>query len=77
MSLFKKVRIIASSIFRPYFPVVEYYRDGMTGTDDPLFNFKFTLRFMTMMDKSELYLPENFQIPVLVITGDKDELFDV
>jgi acylglycerol lipase len=77
MSLFTKVRIIASSIFRPDFPVVEYYRDSMTGTGDPLFNFKYTLRFMTMMDKSELYLPEIFQIPVLVSTAEKDKLFGV
>jgi acylglycerol lipase len=77
LSLFKKARIIASSVFRPSFPVVEYYRKGMTGTGDPLFNFKYTLRFMTMMDKSELHLPESLQIPVLVSVGDKDELFDV
>jgi acylglycerol lipase len=75
-SLNEKIRIIASSVFRPAFQVVEYYRDDMTGSKDPLFNFRYTLRFLTMLDVKQLRLPENLNIPVLVGVGDKDELFD-
>ncbi len=73
----QKAKILASSIFRPSVQVVEYYRDGMTGIEDPLFNFKYTLRFLKMLDVKELYLPGNWNIPVLVGVGDKDELFEV
>lgn len=76
-TFFEKSKIIASSIFRPSFPVVEYYREGMTVTEDPMFNFKYTLRFLTMIDVKELRLPENMNIPVLVGVGDQDELFEV
>jgi acylglycerol lipase len=76
-TLFQKTKILASSIFRPTVPVVEYYRDGMTGMNDSLFNFKYTLRFLSMLNIKELALPEQLNIPVLVGVGDKDELFDV
>lgn len=77
VSLFQQARILASSIFRPSYPVVEYYRDGMTVTKDTLFNFRYTLRFLTMMDVKRLRLPKGLNIPVLVGVGDKDELFEV
>ena len=76
-ALFQKIKIIASSIFRPSYPVVEYFRDGMTGSNDPLFNFRYTLRYITMLDVKQLILPSTLNIPVLVGVGDKDELFDV
>jgi acylglycerol lipase len=76
-TLFQKSHILASSIFRPSYQVVEYYRDGMTGAKDPLFNFRYTLRFLTMLDVKQLRLPGNLNVPVLVGVGDKDELFDV
>jgi len=76
-TLFQKTRILASSIFRPSYPAVEYYRDGMTVSKDTLFNFRYTLRFLTMMDVKQLRLPKNLNIPVLVGVGDKDELFEV
>lgn len=76
-TFFQKTKIIASSIFRPSYQVVEYYRDGMTGSKDPLFNFRYTLRFLTMLDVKKLRLLENLNIPVLVGVGDKDELFDI
>ena len=49
----------------------------MTVTKDPLFNFRYTLRFLTMLDVKTLRLPATLNIPVLVGTGDKDELFEV
>lgn len=76
-SLYQKCKIIASSVFRPSHQAVEYYREGMTGSDDPLFNFAYTLRFLTMMDVKQLRIPPYLNIPVLVGVGDKDELFDV
>lgn len=76
-TLFQQAKIISSAIFRPSVQVVEYYRDGMTGTGDPLFNFRYTLRFLTMLDVKTLILPKQLNIPVLVGTGDKDELFEV
>lgn len=76
-TLFEKTKILASSIFRPSYQAVEYYRKGMTGTQDSLFNFKYTLRFLTMLNVKELRLPQNLQIPVLVGIGDKDELFAI
>lgn len=76
-TFFQKTKILASSLFRPSYQVVEYYRDGMTGSKDPLFNFSYTLRFLTMLDVKQLKLPKNLNIPVLVGIGDKDELFDI
>lgn len=76
-TLFQQAKILSSAVFRPSFQVVEYYRKGMTGEDDPLFNFRYTLRFLTMLDVKTLILPKQLNIPVLVGTGDKDELFEV
>jgi acylglycerol lipase len=73
----QKAKYLASAIIRPSYPVFEYYRDGMTGANDPLFNFKYTLRYLTMLDVKKLRLPANLNIPVLVGVGDEDELFDV
>jgi acylglycerol lipase len=77
MPFMQKARILASSVFRPSYPAVEYYRDGMSVSKDTLFNFRYTLRFMTMMDVKTLRLPQGLNIPVLVGVGDKDELFEV
>lgn len=74
---FQKAKILASSIFRPSYPAVEYYRDGMNVSKDTLFNFRYTLRFLTMMDVKTLRLPKDLNIPVLVGVGDKDELFEI
>jgi acylglycerol lipase len=74
---FTQAKILASSIFRPSYPAVEYYRDGMTVSKDTLFNFRYTLRFLTMIDVKKLRLPKDLNIPVLVGVGDKDELFEV
>lgn len=76
-AFFEKAKIFASSIFRPSYQVVEYYREGMTVTKDSLFNFRYTLRFLTMLNVKELRLPKTLPIPVLVGMGDKDELFSM
>jgi alpha-beta hydrolase superfamily lysophospholipase len=76
-TLFYQSKILASAFFRPSYPAVEYYREGMTVTSDTLFNFRYTPRFLMMMDVKKLRLPENLNIPVLVGVGDKDELFEI
>jgi alpha-beta hydrolase superfamily lysophospholipase len=74
---FQEAKIIASSIFRPSYQAVEYYREGMNVSKDTLFNYRYTLRFMTMLDVKKLRLPKNLNVPVLVGVGDKDELFAI
>jgi acylglycerol lipase len=74
---FKQAKILASAIFRPSYPAVEYYRDGMNVSKDTLFNFRYTLRFLTMIDVKKLRLPKDLNVPVLVGVGDKDELFEI
>ena len=73
----KKMKLLSSAIIRPSFRAVEYNREGMTVSEDTLFNFRYTPRFVTMLDVSKLRLPSSLNIPVLVGVGDKDELFEV
>jgi alpha-beta hydrolase superfamily lysophospholipase len=75
--LFTQLRILSSSIFRPSYPAVEYYRDGMSVSKDTLWNYRYTLRFLTMMDVKKLRLPKTMNVPVLVGVGDHDELFAI
>ena len=49
----------------------------MVGLDDPLFNFKYTLRFIKIFSHTGLELPEKFSFPILMGIGDQDELFPV
>ena len=49
----------------------------MTVSDDTLWNYRYTPRFVTMLDVKKLRLPPNLNIPVLVGVGDKDELFEI
>jgi len=51
--------------------------EDMLGINCPLFNYKYTLRFLTMLDVTQLRIPESFVAPVLVGVGDEDEMFDV
>jgi len=73
----KKIKLLSSAIFRPSYRAVEYYREGMTVSDDTLWNYRYTPRFVTMLDVKKLRLPPNLNIPVLVGVGDKDELFEI
>ena len=76
-SIFKKLMILVSSLILPNRPVIVYRREGMVGLDDPLFNFKYTLRFMKIFSHKGLELPEKFAFPILMGIGDQDELFTV
>ncbi|HPF51724.1 MAG TPA: alpha/beta fold hydrolase [Draconibacterium sp.] len=77
LSAFQKARILSSAIFRPSHQAVEYYRENMRGLDDPLNSYKYTFRFLTMLDVNQLHIPESLKAPVLVGVGDQDEMFDV
>jgi acylglycerol lipase len=70
-------RLLSSAVFRPSYPAAEYYRKGMTVTDDQLFNFRYTVRFLTMLDVKTLRLSPEVTAKVLVGAGDQDELFEV
>lgn len=73
----QKLKILFSSILRPSKPVVNYYREGILGLDDPLFNFKYTLRFMRLVGFKDLDLSEEIECPILLGVGEHDELFSV
>lgn len=75
--LSQKMKILLSSLVKPSKPVIKYERDGQVGLDDPIFNFRYTLRFMRIMALRQMEFPKDMQIPVFVGVGDCDELFSV
>jgi len=77
MSVSTKLKILLSSIIKPSKPVISYYRDGMTGLNDPLYNFKYTLRFMKIFNAKKLNFPDKFEIPIVLGLGEHDEIFSV
>ena len=76
-SILQKLKILVSSIFFPSKPVISYYREGISGLDDPLFNFKYTLRFMRLASFQDLDLSEEIECPVILGVGEHDEIFSV
>jgi len=77
MKFAQKLKILFSSIIKPSKAVISYQRDGMLGLDDPLFNFKYTLRFMKILNANDIAFPPNLNIPILHGVGENDELFSV
>ena len=81
MSTGEKLKTVGQIIFANTRPVIEYKREGMERPDDPLFNFRYTPRFLRIlnaqrfMDKYQF--PEQFKFPVLVGIGEHDEIFSV
>ena len=76
-SVLQKLKILGSSIFSPSKPVINYYREGISGLDDPLFNFKYTLRFMRLVSFQDLDFSEEIECPVILGVGEHDEIFSV
>jgi len=76
-SVLQKLKILVSSIFRPSKPVINYYREGISGLDDPLFNFNYTLRFMRLVSFQDLDFSEEIECPVILGVGEHDEIFSV
>jgi alpha-beta hydrolase superfamily lysophospholipase len=77
MSISTKLKILLSSIIKPSKPIISYFRDGMTGVNDPLYNFKYTLRFMKIFNVKKLNIPDKFEIPIAIAIGEHDEIFSV
>ena len=77
MSVTSKLKIFFSSLIRPSKPVIRYYREGMVGLDDPLFNFNYTFRFMKIVGLRDFKFPDLESMPIFVSVGDNDELFSV
>lgn len=77
LSPIQKVKIAVNSAFSPGKPVVKYEREGMVGLDDPLFTFKYSLRFMRLVNFDTERFPEKLDFPVFVGIGDSDEVFSV
>jgi alpha-beta hydrolase superfamily lysophospholipase len=76
-SLGQKLKIGFNSLLYPCKPVIEYRREGMVGLDDPLFTFRYTLRFLRMVDLQGMTFPDGFGLPVFVGVGEEDEMFSV
>jgi len=76
-SVLQKLKILFSAIFRPSKPVINYYREGLLGLDDPLFNFNYTLRFMRLVSFQNLDLSEEMECPIILGVGEHDEIFSV
>ena len=77
LSFVKKLKIVFSSLIKPSKPVISYQREGMLGLDDPLFNFKYTLRFMKIFSVASATFISDLTIPVILGVGENDELFSV
>ncbi|MHA2425454.1 MAG: alpha/beta hydrolase [Candidatus Thorarchaeota archaeon] len=78
LSLGQKLRILGNSIISPSKPVISYYREGMVGLEDPLFNFKYTYRFVKLtLPPWDFEIPDIENLPVFVGIGDSDEVFSV
>ena len=76
-TLYEQLKLVSSAAFRPSYAAAEYYRKGMIVSNDPLTNYRYTVRFLTMLDVKQLRLKNTANIPVLVGAGDQDELFEV
>ena len=76
-TLYEQLKLVSSAVFRPSYAAAEYYRKGMIVSNDPLTNYRYTVRFLTMLDVKQLRLKNTANIPVLVGAGDQDELFEV
>lgn len=81
MSTGQKLKTLGKLLFAYNRPVIEYKREGMTGTDDPLFTFKYTPRFLRILSAQKFakqyQFPDHLDFPVFVGVGEQDELFSV
>ena len=76
-TILQKLKILLSSIFSPSKPVINYYREGLLGLDDPLFNFSYTLRFMRLVSFKDLDFSEEIECPIILGVGEHDEIFSI
>ena len=71
------VNEVICSFLKPSKPTLKYYRDRITGLDEPLFNFKYTLKFLTVLYAKKIPLPTKITVPIYFAIGDQDEIFTV
>jgi acylglycerol lipase len=81
ISFGQKMKTLFKIIFQYGKPVMKYYREGMVGTNDPLFNFQYTPRFLMILNANRFIkkfkFTETYNFPVLVAVADGDEIFSV
>lgn len=81
MSFSQKVKTLFKIIFAYGKPVLKYYREGMVGLNDPLFNFQYTPRFLNILNAKRFIkkfkFTDRYNFPVLVCIADGDEIFSV
>ncbi|TFH09496.1 MAG: alpha/beta fold hydrolase [Candidatus Thorarchaeota archaeon] len=81
MSTGEKLKTIGKMIFAKSRPVMEYRREGIIGKDDPLFNFKYSPRFLMLINAQKFMkkyqFPDQLDFTVLVGIGEKDEIFSI
>ena len=76
-SFSQKLKILFSSILHPSKPAIKYYREGMIGLDDPLFNFNYTFRFMRLINFKIIDRLDELHCPLFFGIGEYDEIFSV
>ncbi len=81
MSTGEKLKTIGKMIFAYRRPVMEYKREGIIGKDDPLFNFKYSPRFLNILNAQRFMdkyrFPDRMDFPVFVGVGESDEIFSI
>ena len=81
MSMGQKLKTVGKLLFAYNRPVIEYKREGMIGLDDPLFTFKYTPRFLRILDAQKFakqyQFPDHLGFPVFAGVGEHDEIFSV
>jgi len=71
----QSLKILLAALFSPGKKIMKYYREGMTGVNDPLYNFAYSPRFMMALNPKALKFPPGITCPVLMAVGENDELF--
>jgi len=69
------LKILLTAALAPGKRIVKYYREGMTGLNDPLFNFAYSPRFMMAFSAKSVKFPAKISCPVLLAVGENDEIF--
>jgi acylglycerol lipase len=81
VSIGKKLKLLYYIIFRYTKPKVSYEREGQTGKDDPLFNFKYSARFLNILSAKrfvkQFKFADNLDLPAYVGISEHDELFSI
>ncbi|MCG2792052.1 MAG: lysophospholipase [Weeksellaceae bacterium] len=58
-SFFQRAKILSNAVFRPSYQSIEYNRDGLVISKDILYNYRYTLRFVTMLAEESTMKHQN------------------